>query len=217
VKIGRGAQVFRALAVVGTAIVSASLAHTIGGGAPPGVVTIALALALAAPFAMVVVGGRRSTPRAAFAAVGAQLALHALYSLTPRAGTTAVVPAATPGEGHRHGVDTAMLFPVGFPAGSPAHDEHFGPPMLVAHTVAALLTIAAVALADRMLDAVRFASRGIRIALVVLTAPLVTPLTAHVVPAAPREVGPDATSLLCTALRYRGPPRQPFAALAATR
>ncbi|MEF3402222.1 hypothetical protein [Agromyces sp. CCNWLW203] len=214
-KIGRGAQVARALAVVGTAIVSASLAHTIGGGAPPGFVTIALALALAAPFAMLVVGDRRSTPRAAFAAVGAQLALHALYSLTPQAGSITVGPASALGAGqpHLHGGDAAMLFS----AGTPVHDEHFGPAMLVAHAVAALLTVIAVALADRMLDAVRFAGRGIRIALVVLTAPLVPPLTAHVEPAAPRRVGPDATSLLCTALRYRGPPRRPLAALAATR
>jgi len=213
VQIRRGAQVTRALVVVTAAIVFASLAHTVGGGAPPGAVTIALALAFSAPFAVVVVGTRQSTPRAAFAAVAAQLALHALYSLTPRAGSIAVAPATPTGQPHLHGADAAMLFS----AGAPVHDEHFGPAMLVAHAVAALLTIVAVALADRMLDAVRFASRGIRIAIFVLTAPLVPPLTAHVAPAAPREVGPDATSLLCTALRYRGPPRQPFAALAATR
>lgn len=212
-QIDRGAQVRRALAVVGTAIVSASLAHTIGGGAPPGVVTIALALALSAPFAMVVVGGRQSTSRAAFSAIGAQLALHALYSLTPRAGTVVVTPAHGAGQPHQHGADTAILFS----AGAPAHDEHFGPAMLVAHSVAALLTIFAVALADRMHDAVRFAARGVDIARIVLTAPLVRPLSAHVSPAAPRVVGPDASSLLCTALRYRGPPRQPHAALAATR
>ena len=209
----RSAQVRRALAVVGTAIVSASLAHTIGGGAPPGVVTIALALALSAPFAMVVVGGRQSTLRAALSAVGAQLALHALYSLTPRAGTVAVTPAPTAGRSHHHGTGPAMLFS----AGAPAHDEHFGPAMLVAHSVAALLTIFAVALADRMHDAVRFAARGIHFARIVLTAPLVPPLTAHVAPSAPRVVGPDAASLLCTALRYRGPPRRLHAALAATR
>jgi hypothetical protein len=212
VQIRRGAQVTRALAVVTAAIVFASLAHTVGGGAPPGAVTIALALAFSAPFAVVVVGSRQSTTRAAFAAVAAQLALHALYSLTPRAGSIAAAPATPTGQPHLHGAGTML-----FSAGAPAHDEHFGPAMLVAHAVAALLTIVAVALADRMLDAVRFAGRGIRIALVVLTAPLVPPLAAHVVPAAPREVGPDATSLLCTALRYRGPPRQPFAALAATR
>lgn len=212
-QIGRGAQVRRALAVVGTAIVSASLAHTIGGGAPPGFVTIALALALSAPFAMVVVGGRQSTPRAAFSAVGAQLALHALYSLTPRAGAVAVAPVPGADQPHQHGGGTAMLFSVG----APAHDEHFGPAMLVAHSVAALLTVVAVALADRMHDAVRFAARGIGVAHIVLAAPLVPPLTAHVTPAAPRVVGPDASSLLCTALRYRGPPRQPSVALAATR
>ncbi|KQZ10724.1 hypothetical protein ASD23_00710 [Agromyces sp. Root1464] len=211
-QIGRGAQVRRAFAVVGTAIVSASLAHTVGGGAPPGVVTIALALAISAPFAMVVVGGRCSTPRAVFAAVGAQLALHALYSLTPRAGTGTVAPAPAAGS-HHHGSGSAMMFS----AGAPVHDEHFGPAMLVAHSVAAILTIFAVALADRMHEAVRFAARGVDIARIVLTAPLVPPLTAHVVPAAPRVVGADASSLLCTALRYRGPPRQPFAALAATR
>ena len=202
----------RALAVVSTAIVSASLAHTAGGGTPPGLVTIALALAISAPFAMVVVGGRQSTPRAALAAVGAQLALHALYSLTPRA-AMAPTPAPAPGHPHDHsGVGSLVMS-----TGTPVHEEHFRPAMLVAHAIAALLTILAVAIADRMHDAVRFAARGIRLALIMLSAPLVPPLRAHLAPAAPREVGADAVSLLCTALRYRGPPRQRLAALAATR
>lgn len=205
----------RALTVAGTAIVFASLAHTIGGGSPPGAVTIALALAFSAPFAIAIVGDRQSTPRAVLAAVGAQLALHALYSLTPRTGASAAAPAlsAVPGLQHQHSPASGLLVT----GGAPAHDEHFGPAMLVAHAVAALLTIVAVALADRMHDAVHVAARGIRIARVVLAAPLVPPLRAHLGPAAPREVGPDATSLLCTALRYRGPPRQRLAALAATR
>ncbi len=203
----------RALTVAGTAIVFASLAHTVGGGSPPGAVTIALALAFSAPFAIVIVGGRQSTPRAALAAVGAQLALHALYSLTPRAGAIGSAPAPSPASGQHHSSGAGSFFS----SAAPVHDEHFGPAMLVAHAVAALLTILAVALADRMHDAVRFAARGIRIARIVLAAPLVPPLRAHLAPAAPRDVGPDATSLLCTALRYRGPPRQHLAALAATR
>lgn len=201
----------RALVVVGTAIVFASLAHTVGGGAPPGAVTIALALAFSAPFAIVIVGSRRSTPRAAFAAIGAQLALHALYSLTPTAGARPPMPTA--GRLHDHSTGAGVLVS----AGAPVHDEHFGPAMLGAHAIAAVLTILAVALADRMLDAVRVAARGIRTARVLLAAPLVPPLRAHLAPATPREVGPDATSLLCTALRYRGPPRQRLAAFAAAR
>jgi hypothetical protein len=211
VQIGRGAQVIRALAVVGTAILFASLAHTIGGGTPPGLVTIALALAFSAPFAIVIVGSRQSTPRAALAAVGAQLALHALYSLTPRMGLVLTAPAPV----HPHDHSSAAGFVV--TAGNPMHEEHFGPAMLVAHVVAALLTIAAVVLADRVHGALSFVAAGIRRARVVLATPLVRPLRAHLAPSAPRVVGAAATSLLCTALRYRGPPRQPLAALAASR
>lgn len=210
-QISRGAQVIRAIAVTGAAILFASLAHTIGGGTPPGLVTIALALAFSVPFAILIVGGRQSTPRAAIAAVGAQLALHALYSLTPRMDLVTTAPA--PGHPHDHSSTAAIVVA----AGDPMHEEHFGPVMLAAHVVAALLTIAVVVLADRVQGALSFVASGIRIAWVVLAAPLVRPLRAHLAPSGPRVVGATATSLLYTALRYRGPPRQPLAAHAASR
>ncbi|MFC9561913.1 hypothetical protein [Agromyces sp. NPDC056965] len=210
-QIRRGAQVVRAFTIAAAAILFASLAHTIGGGTPPGLVTIAVALAFSVPSAILIVGSRQSTPRAALAAVIAQLALHALYSLTPRTGLQAAVPAT--GHPHHHSDSAGMVVLTG----SPVHEEHFGPAMLVAHMIAAVLTVSAVVLADQVQRALRFAASGIRSVWALLTVALVSPLRAHLAPAAPRVVGSNATSLLCTALRYRGPPRLTLAALAANR
>ena len=54
----------------------ASLAHTIGGGAPPGPVALAVALAFSAPLAMALSGARARMLRTA---VSALVALYVAY------------------------------------------------------------------------------------------------------------------------------------------
>ncbi|MDR5699161.1 hypothetical protein [Agromyces aerolatus] len=197
----RSARVARGSAIALFATFTASLAHTLGGGMPPGLLTLALALAFSVPFAVVAVGRRTGLARAGVAALGAQLALHALYSLgTTGATATALtdasgralsphahahhhVPAGLPASGD---AATALAVPGGeAAAGAVAHAAHPGVWMVVTHAAAAVLTIAFIAGADRVLAAVAASARGIRVALVLTRAPLAI----RRAPARPAPVG----------------------------
>ena len=192
----------------------ASLAHTLGGGTPPGPATIALSLAFAGPFAILLVGSRHSTARAGVAAVAAQLVLHGLYSLT--AGESAVGISLVPS--HRHSVDhsNAASLVSGPATSAAAHDESFGPGMLLTHVIAAALTVAAIVWADQVLESLRVAARGILLAWILVATPIVRPSVAHRAPAAEPVVAPNGVERLLPSLRRRGPPRRHSAALAAT-
>ena len=79
----------------------AALAHTLGGGAPPGPVALAVALAFSAPLAMVLTGPRARMLRTAASALGAQALLHLTYAIgspavpSGRAGHPAAHPVAS--------------------------------------------------------------------------------------------------------------------------
>lgn len=216
----RGARVARGGAIAVFATFTASLAHTVGGGMPPGVLTLALALAFSVPFAIATVGRDASVPRAGVAAVGAQLALHALYSLgtagSASAALTDVSGRTVATHLHAHpgpvglpasGEETAALSNPGADlATAVAHGAHPGLWMIVTHTVAAVLTIAFIASADRVLAAVTAAARGIRTAFVLAHARLDAPRPpAQPAPATRRAIGgPRDLHLLGS--RRRGPP-----------
>jgi len=170
----------------------ASLAHTAGGGAPPGVVALVVALAFSIPLAMALSGARARTARTAVSALVAQAALHLTYAM----GGTAPL-ASTMHAGHQHAGVHLHAAPIA------ATIDHGNAWMPVAHLVAAAITLAALLLADRVADTVGRAVRVLVRRLTLVPTPVVAPSLR--VPAAgprPRLVG----ALLHAALGSRGPP-----------
>jgi hypothetical protein len=217
----RGARVARGSAIAVFATFTASLAHTVGGGTPPGLLAVALALAFSVPFAIATVGRRASVARAGVAALGAQLALHALYSLgTAGTAATALMDASgrtIPSHTHAHPSPLGLAAsgePAGVLAipGAAVHGTHPGVWMSVTHVVAAALTIVFIAGADRVLAAVTASARGIRIALVLAHARLGAPgAPTRPTPLVARTIG-SARDLHLLSTRRRGPPMAATAA-----
>ncbi len=182
----------------------ASLAHTLGGGSPPGPVALLVALAFSAPLAMLLAGARARPVRTAVSALVAQAALHLCYAMggaSPTASATVAGTGAHAGHVH-HGAALAAL-----PVSAPVDHGHVWMP--VAHLVAAALTLAALVLADRALDAIAAVVVGFVRRLTTIAAPLAVP-SLRIPADAPRArlVG----ALLHAALGSRGPPVVPVAA-----
>ncbi|MRX44435.1 hypothetical protein [Agromyces kandeliae] len=197
----RGARTARGAAVAAFAVLAASLAHTVGGGTPPGPVALALAFAFSVPVAMLVVGGRMPLLRASVAALVAQAALHLLYAVgTP--GSDALGAAA---------VDAHALHAGGtIPLDAFVAVDHGHAAMPVAHVAAAALTVAFLAVLGRSVAAVAAVAgalaRGIRLLVTVLTG-AAAPAPRDVARPVSRRDGPSALGiLLLSSLRHRGPP-----------
>lgn len=196
----------RGAAVAAFATLVASLAHTVGGGAPPGPLALALSLAFSVPLAMVVTGERMSLLRASAAALAAQAALHLLYALG--AGGAGAAPSVAPHAAH------AASTPIEFAVVAIDHGHAVAMP--VAHVVAAALTVAMLGMFERAVAGVALASgavvRGVRLLASVLRGlPVPTaPGLAH--PVVSREPPPSLGILLLSSLRHRGPPWAPSAA-----
>lgn len=200
----RGSRVVRGAATAAFATLVASLAHTVGGGAPPGVLALVLSLAFSAPLAMALSGERMSLARAAVAALAAQAALHLLYALgTPSAGAAASVATHA-----AHGTGAPVRFDaVGLAV---VVDHGHAVAMPVAHVVAAALTVAMLAALGQAAAAVALAFgtavRGLRLLATVLGgAPVATALR-HVIASARRHGPPELALVLLSSLRHRGPP-----------
>ncbi|GAA2036451.1 hypothetical protein GCM10009819_21320 [Agromyces tropicus] len=194
----RGARVARGAAIAAFAVLAASLAHTVGGGRPPGMLAIVLALAFGTPIAMVLVGRRTTRLRAAAAALAAQVLLHVLYALGSP--TTGVAGAVDPHALHAGGTIPLDLFVA-------VDHGHAGMP--VAHVVAAALTLAFLSALDRsaaLVAAVAAAlAHGIRfLGRVLGDAPAPVPAVAR--PVERRDGTPDLGIRLLSSLRHRGPP-----------
>ncbi|MFK4728203.1 hypothetical protein ROT00_00790 [Agromyces mediolanus] len=202
----RAARTARGLLVACSATLLAALAHTIGGGSPPGFVALAVALAFSVPFGILMVGRRGRFLGSAAAAVGAQLALHVTFSLS--AGTS---PAGTAAGADPHALHAAVdaatrgawLDVAG--TGQLGHTEHFGAAMPVAHVVAALLAVASVALADRAVRALAAVARGILVAAALLSVPVIVAGRRPARPVAHVRRSPTRDRLSSVLVR-RGPP-----------
>ncbi|MDR6906534.1 hypothetical protein J2X63_002220 [Agromyces sp. 3263] len=206
----RGARAIRGTAVAVFATFVASLAHTLGGGTPPGPVALLIALAFSVPLAMLVTGARARLARTIVAALVAQASLHLCYALGS-AGPIA------PSGGHAGGVGSAghaghagratVTHTLTMPPGVALDHGHAWMPL--AHLVAAAITVLALVSANRAVAAVVSAVLA-----------LVRRLTSVPVPvdARPRRQPADAAvrrllSLpLLASIGSRGPP---VAALAA--
>lgn len=206
----RGSRALRGAAIAAFATLVASLAHTVGGGTPPGLLAIVLSLAFSAPLAMALSGDRMSTVRASVAALAAQAALHLLYALgTPSAGAAASVATHA-----AHGTTASVRFdPVGLAV---VVDHGHAVAMPVAHLVAAALTVAMIAALGHAVAAVAVAFgtavRGLRLLASVLGSSPVATAIRHVVPVARRRGPPQLALVLLSSLRHRGPPASSLAA-----
>ncbi|HEX6955896.1 MAG TPA: hypothetical protein VF156_13555 [Agromyces sp.] len=206
----RGSRAVRGAAIAAFATLVASLAHTVGGGAPPGALALVLSLAFSAPLAMALTGERMSLARASVAALAAQAALHLLYALgTPSAGSVAsVAPHAA------HGTAAPIRFDaVGLAV---VVDHGHAVAMPVAHVVAAALTVAVLAALGHAAAAVALAFgtavRGLRLLAAVLGDAPVATAVRHVVASARRHGPPHLALVLLSSLRHRGPPASSLAA-----
>ncbi|MGR2752890.1 hypothetical protein [Agromyces arachidis] len=198
----RGARAARGAAVAAFAVLAASLAHTVGGGAPPAPVALALAFAFSVPVAMLVVGGRMPLLRVSIAALVAQAALHLSYSLGGARG--GVLAASDVGHGG-HAAGLVIPFDLSVAV------DHGHAAMPVAHVVAAALTVAFLVALGRSAVVVAAVgasvARGIRL-LVAVLAGAPAPRRRDARPPVSRRDGPSRLStLLLSSLRHRGPPR----------
>ncbi|MFD6053373.1 hypothetical protein [Agromyces sp. NPDC060279] len=201
----RAARTTRGLLVASSSTLLASLAHTVGGGSPPGFVALAVALAFSVPFGILMVGRGARWPGAAVAAVAAQLALHVTFSLSAGSSPSGLV-AADP---HAlHGTAGAVSRDAWLAAagtGQLGHDAHLGAAMPVAHLAAAVLAVASIALADRAVRALVRAARGILVAVALLVVPVVGAARAVLrQPEPPRR--PAGLQRLAAVVVRRGPP-----------
>lgn len=201
----RAARATRGTAVAVFATFVASLAHTLGGGSPPGPVTMMLALGFSAPLAMLLARAGSHLVRTAGSALTAQASLHLCYAMIGGGGA---VGAATSGVSHAgHAGHAAHADPVSLVTSMPAAD-HGHAWMPVAHLIAAAFTLAALVAGDRVFDALGRVVRGFVRRLTSLPAPMVTPRTRFAVAAArPRLVAAVQSGVLGS----RGPPLE-FAA-----
>ncbi|WP_395245648.1 hypothetical protein ACGGZK_07495 [Agromyces sp. MMS24-K17] len=206
----RRARVARGAAVAAFAAFTAALAHTVGGGHAPGPLAIVLALAFATPLAMLLAGpvaGRARLVATSASAVATQAALHLLYAVGlggAAAGTASGGASAVGSGGAGHGSHDASASWSLIADAAPAVD-HGHALMPVSHLVAAALTVAALAVADRAFDAL---ARVVRVAvarLVTLRIPLAR-MPSRVRLRAVRRVRALRAAHDVAAQWYRGPP-----------
>lgn len=144
-------RLIRGIAAGAFATFVALFSHVAGGGQSPTLVGVGVPLLLAV-FVCVVLGGTRlSLPRLAVSVGISQAAFHWIFdaaaSSVPGAGRSAAEAAPLDPHAHHHvgGVPAdfaAALTAGGTPGGAIDHVGHSGTPMLLAHCVAAVATIA---------------------------------------------------------------------------
>lgn len=218
----RWARFTRGWFVAAFSVFVAALSHSFAGGATPSWLAVALALAFASMLSIALSGrsrpaSARGTGRAGIAGTvlsvaGSQLIFHGLFSLlgTP-VGAAAATPAAALGTHAGHQLSPAQiatqlaaLSPQG---GSLLPSAHHDAWMLLGHTIAGLLTIAAVLRGEQALRGLAgtagLALRGLALRpIVIVPIPDVAP---------PRPLVntawiPRPLDVVHAALRHRGPP-----------
>lgn len=191
----RWARVAQGAAIAGFATFVAALSHTVGGGAPPGLLALVLSMAFSMLLCLTVVGRRLTLSRTVIAVAATQFALHVLYSVH---GAAPAAAAASSSMSHHHGT-TDWSSTMSSPAS-------FDTPMLISHLVAVAVTVVAIRHGER---ALRATLRAIRIAVasVLPSIPRIDgrwPLrTQAAVTRAPRE---STRLIMLSAMRHRGPP-----------
>lgn len=201
------------------AVLTAAFSHTAAGAPPPHPLLILLVLLISGPIGVLLAGRRRSLGSLAVVVTGAQLLFHGLFTLFPlHLGELRTTTAAGGGAGHAHhsaglheggllggGPHSAELHSAGLHSAAPhAHADHLGSVMLLAHLLAAAVTLWGLRYGEvtllRLIDLL-----GLRAVLRVLTT---APLPAPRRPAVPATSAPTPLigRILRPVLRLRGPP-----------
>jgi hypothetical protein len=191
----RGVRTLRGTAAATFAVFVAAVFHDGAGGGLPSPLAVTLSLAFAVPLCIALSGRGLSLWRQAASVGVSQLLLHLLFGLGSNpTGTSLRMPA-----GHLHAGSHIDLV-----AGQAAPMQHDSPTMLLAHGLAAVVTLAALRYGERALrtlaDAAALLVTSImRIVLVPIEAPTREP--ARDVP-----IVPAASVRVLGLLRHRGPP-----------
>ncbi|WP_448006408.1 hypothetical protein [Agromyces bauzanensis] len=193
----RATQLARGAITAAVALFLAAFSHGVAAGEAPGGVGLVFAALVALAASVALIGRRTSPVRVALAVIVSQGAFHLLFGVGAGGGDRLVVS----GTGH-HQVVTV----VEGAAPAVAHTAHSDVAMLIAHALAAVLTIvyllAVEAAAWRSLAGTARRLVG-RLTGATAVVPVVVPVqrpTTGAVPVLPRS------RLLNSALRYRGPP-----------
>lgn len=197
----RWARFVRGWLTAFVAVLVAALSHVAGGGASPGPISLALAVAFAGMICVVLAGTTLSLPKLTASVVLSQVLFHALFGLD---GTSAATLSAS---GH-HGSGVVVIGATDSASAVAAAGVHDMGWMWIAHVVAALLTIIALRRGEQSFwSLVDFA----RLALVAIARDLGVIVTlprhrAHIMAIlAHRFVATDLAVLL-SPMRHRGPP-----------
>jgi hypothetical protein len=196
----RTERLARGTIAAGVATFAAALSHAAGGGLFPSAPLLALAFLASIGWCTLVVGRRFSWRRVSVAVVASQAFFHATFALVSDEATRVVADSA---HGGHHGTTTLTVI-----AGESAHAHVGGAWMLLAHAIAALLTIAALRLGDRSSFGIAALSRlvnSLRRVVVVAVAPE-RHATGTRVRAGGSGFRPARAVLLLGGLRHRGPP-----------
>lgn len=187
----RHARALRGTAAAAVATLVAATAHTLAGGGAPAPSLVAAVGVLAAPFGLAMAGRRLSVWRIAVSVLASQVLFHLAFALTAGADPSTV---------HAHHV--RVLVGGGRGGEGLAAVALPDAPMLVAHVLAAVATVAGLYGGERMLRAL---GRGIRslLARVRIVAPP-PPVPALVAAERQRTIRPARTVL--SGLSRRGPP-----------
>jgi hypothetical protein len=153
----------RAWGASGLAVALAVLTHVVAGGHAPNLILVAVAWALGAVVALPFTTRKPGMLRLTGLLLPAQVIYHLAF------GGTHVTSHHT--GGHLHGADLTAALGTSAPGGgglasgalasSMAHTEHAGLFMLVAHLVAAAVSVAAIRHVERGFDAARFLARAL--------------------------------------------------------
>ena len=190
----RRIRVLRGLVAAAIATFIAAFSHAVSGTEVPGLFALVAASVLAAVICILLAGRALSTWRLAASVVLSQLGFHTLFALAPASSGT-----VTGGDGHH----TDMLV---MTADATAHVHVTASPVMwLGHTLAAGVTIAALARGERALLAL---FDTLRLTVLVLWSTLrVAPLGRPVLPGAGwLPVLSAAERVLLSAMRHRGPP-----------
>lgn len=208
---GRWSRFCRGWAAAGFATFVAALSHTFAGGGAPGLLAIVVSLAFAGIICIGLTGDAASTWRMSVSVVASQLVFHGLFALTGAAGSTgATLVEREPAGAHHHALALSVVSSA--PAAPHAVHAYLGSSMLVAHALAAIVTIVALRHGEGalrgLLSTARLAVRILFARLAGAIAPRSPRRTLHTAPVATASV----RDVLISPMRHRGPPRDARAA-----
>lgn len=212
----RGRRTLRGSAAASFATFVALTSHVIGGGALPTLTGLIVPLALSTLVCVLLAGRQLSLHRLSISVLTSQALFHLLFSIfTPTASapapTTAVDRHAAMHAGHEasmasmgtgHDVMGSMS------TGSTAGHAHTSPTMLIAHLVAAVVTIAMFYWAERLpAKLCDFGRLIIRTLLPIITAISMVPEPVRTITVV-RSITAPSLGVLRSPVLVRGPPRE---------